>query len=165
MIMTILRQILCMVVSMGDVTFHIVENYSHEHKFEDFKTDYMNGMIKNDLLKKYEISQSVWREWIDRMPRKRAYQNPRKSRKTKQIKHKEYHHFRRNYKGHYAVIRRVDGHKYSYGTYPNKETAEMICKRLLECEWDKYIAYDLLQEYGVRNSIRVLSSRLLRRDV
>ena len=163
--MTILRQILCMVVSMGDVTFRIVENYSHEHKFEDFKTDYMNGMTKDKLLKKYDISNGVWKEWSSRMPTKRFHTNTKKPRQ-KQIKHYgDYHHFRKNTYGHIAIVRRMDGHHYSYGTFPNKETAEMVCEKLLECGWDKYVAYDLLLEYAVRNSIRVLSSRLLRREI
>jgi len=165
--MTILRQILFMVVSMGDVTFHIVENYSHEHKFEDFKTDYMNGMTKADLLEKHEITNGVWKDWIERIPNRRPYQNKRTPKKQKKLKKHfgEYHHFERNYKGHSTLVRRLDGHKYSYGTYPSREIAEMVCEKLLECGWDKYVAYDLLHEYGVKNSIRVLSSRLLRRDV
>ena len=147
-------------------TFRIVEGYSHEHKFDDFKLDYMNGMVKSELMKKYEISNGVWKDWMERMPKKRSTQCTKHRKEKKQVRHYgEYHHFRTNYKNHVSLVRRVDGHKYSYGTFPNKETAEMVCEKLLACNWDKYVAYDLLQEYGVKNSIRVLSSRLLRRNV
>ena len=146
--------------------FRIIENFSHEDKFEDFKTDYMNGMTKKNLVKKYELTNGVWKDWMERIPDRRPFQN-HKTKKPKRLKKHfgEYHHFERTYKGNHSLYRRVDGHKYSYGSYPDRETAEMVCEKLLECGWDKYVAYDLLQEYAVKNSIRVLSSRLLRREI
>ena len=149
---------------MSQVNFKIVENYSHEHKFEDFKKDYVNGMPMKQLMKKHDITKSVWKEWKQRVPRRSQFRED-KPRKTKKLK-KNFsdHFFRKTYRDNVTVFRRVDGGHYSYGSYPDMETAEMVCDKLVENNWDKQLALELLEEYAVPNSVRTLYSRMLRRE-
>jgi len=153
---------------MSKPNFNIIENYSHEHKFPDFKRDYISGMSKVELCQKYDISPSIWREFKDRLPARLHSRNrrPRKSLLSRNRCNDEGYLFKRNYKGNYTIQRLVRyTDKYlSYGTYPTLEVAEKVAEELVECNWDRFKAYDLVQEYAVTNSKRCLSSRLLKRE-
>ena len=149
------------------VNFNIVENYSHEHKFPAFKEDYLKGMTKKDICKKHDIPKSVWTDFKSRMPPRLHSRNsrPKRSPILRNRRCEEGYLLKNTPKRYVTILRWVQGvDKYlSYGTYPNMETADKVAKLMVECDWDKYKAYDLLQEYAVPNSKRVLSSRLLKR--
>ena len=144
--------------------FVVVENYSHEHKFNDFKEDYARGLSKTELIKKYDIPKSVWIEWKERMPKRRFYRNqrPKKPKMIRKLRGSFY--YVKHPTGNVAVIRKeMDGRDLSYGSYPSMSIAEMVAAELDANDWDIKLAYDLLQEYAVPNSKRTLSGRLLRR--
>lgn len=153
---------------MGDSkTFHIVENYSHEHKFDGFKEDFLKGMNKDELRKKWEVPPSVWRDFRNRIEAEFGVKR-RKGGRPKRVKRRntrEGYLLQRDYKGNVTIRRWVDKKYYSYGTYPSSTVAEKVAKELVNNNWDKYLAYELLNKHGVWNSKRCLLPRLLRRDI
>ena len=153
---------------MSEVNFRIVENYSHEDKFEDFKHDFLKGVPKKTLMEEYNITQSVWRDWRDRIKEHyivdRRTTPIRKKAKSKSKNLDRNYLLKQTYKGNYSIIRMVANHRWSYGSYPNKECAIKIAERLVKCDWDRYVAYHYLQKYGVPNSVKILSTKLLNRE-
>lgn len=148
-------------------SFRIVENFDYEDRYDGFKEDFLNGMTKADLRDKYDIPPRIWREWRDRILKDNettrrfegTYNRPRKYKTNFSD-----NFFRTTYKGNVTVLRRVEGKNYSYGSYPSMDIAVKVRDMLVDSKWDKHLAYDLLQEYGVANSKRCLSCKLLRRE-
>lgn len=155
--------------SATKLNFRIIENFSHEDKYPDFVTDFRKGLTKKELVEKYEISDSVWLDWRKRIEDEYniPVNPPKFSKKSSRKKlYLDDWFFRKTYKGNISVCRRTDDRKYhSYGSYPDMDTAVMVKDILLEHDWDKYVAYDLLNKYGVPNSKRCLLSRILRREL
>ena len=148
-------------------TFRVIENYSHEHKFDGFKEDFLDGMSKEELRKKWEISPSIWKEWRSRIEAE-GFTIKRfggRKKKPKKKRNREGYLLKRTHKGNVTIRRWVGRKYYSYGTYPSSKVAEKVVAELLKNDWDKYVAYDLLKEHGVWNSKRCLLPRLLRRDI
>ena len=147
---------------MSDVTFTIVENYSHEHKFDDFAVDYDNGMSKTELLKKYDISNGVWVEWRDRLDKRGWMKAHFKEEwdtefdRTLLLESK----LIKGYGSNYAVYRKLpNGRKKSYGTYSSKELAQKVRIELVANNWDYELAYSIIEKWATPKS----KSRLLRR--
>jgi hypothetical protein len=149
-------------------TFRIVENFDYENRYDDFKEDFLNGMNKSDLRNKYDIPPRIWKEWRDRILSENESNRRVKGTYKRPRKYKENfsdNFFRTTYKGNVTVVRRMDsGKNYSYGSFPDMDTAIKVRDLLVDSDWDKYVAYDLLQEYGVANSKKCLSCKLLRRE-
>ena len=145
------------------MNFNIVENYSHEHKFDDFKEDYLDGMNKTDLCRKYEISPRIWYEWKERLPARKHSRSRRPYSPRLRTPCKDYE-FRRNEYGNVAVYRRVNRYAYSYGTYPSMRIAEKVLKSLKESDWDIDVAVDLIKRYAVRVSKNYLLANIRSRE-
>lgn len=149
------------------INCRVIENYSHEDKFDGFKEDFLSGMSKSELRKKWEIPPSVWKDWRNRIEAEFGIIRRKGGRpkRTRRRPNREGYLLKRDYKGNITIRRWIGKKYYSYGTYPSTAVAEKVVKELLEHNWDKYLAYELLKEHGVWNSKRCLLPRLLRRDI
>lgn len=161
---------------MGDrvkPTFTIVESdYNHMDKFDDFEKDFLDNMNVRDLCKKYEIPRRVWLEW--KIILKEKHPNlQRWTNKGRPLKKKEYSHVPlgertifRTPNGNYTVFRRVKNKgRMSYGTYRSRKRAEYVLSELRKYKWNKYVAFDLIQRYAIRNSRNYLLANVLERDL
>lgn len=153
-------------------TFHIIEGYSCEDRFEDFRSDFINGVKKKDLLEKYDISNGVYLQWRDRifeelpnLPRRRTGGRQPQITPKYRVCDDTMSFSKRTYNGNYTVCRRVNRSVKSYGTYPSKEIAENVRGELALHNWNRYVAYDLINEYAIRTSKRCLLPKILERKV
>lgn len=150
------------------VNCRVIENYSHEDKFEDFKNDFLMGVPKKVLVEEYGIGEAVWRDWRDRIKEKYIVNRrttPIHKKTSRRVKNLDRNYLlKKSYKGNYSIIRMLGKHRWSYGCYANKKCAVEIAEKLVESDWDKYLAYNYLQKYGVPNSIKILSTKLLNRE-
>ena len=148
-------------------TFRVIENYSHEHKFDAFKEDFLKGLNKKELREKYDIPPSVWTEWRKRLETEfniiRRTGGRQKAPKGR-TKPTEYI-FKRTYKGNVTIKRWLNGKYYSYGTYPSSKVAEKVADKLVKSNWDKFVAYEMVDKYGIPHSRKCMLPRILRRDV
>lgn len=149
------------------VNFNIVENYSHEHKFDAFKSDYIKGLSKIELVKKYDIPKSVWRDWKAKMPPRHYYKRGRPKRvKVRRILNLDDNYLKHTLNGNVTVFRKVTSSKvWSYSTYPSEEIAIMVRDKLKASDWDVDLADELLVKYAIPNSIQCLRNRLHRRKL
>lgn len=153
------------------INFHIIEGETdYEFKFSDFQEDFLNGVSKKELVDKYEIPPRIWREWRDKIVAhhnvsRKTSANWKKPRQKRRVITGD-NFFRRTYKGNITLLRKMPyGRNLSYGSYPTRIVAEKVRDLLVANDWDKMLAFELLQEYGVPNSKRTLSRRLLKRNV
>lgn len=155
--------------SKSKPNFRIVE-VDYEPLFPSFKRDFDDGVSKKDLMEKYDISNGVWLDWKERILKDNPL-HPRRFRRGRVKKPKV--RSRKVYpdafvKGTsdmtYTVFRKIDGTRRSYGTYPSKTVAEDVLNELVEHNWNKYVAHDLLEEFAVPVSKKVLLSKIIERE-
>ena len=153
-------------------TFRIIEGYDSEDKFDDFRSDFINGVRKKELLKKYDISNGTYLKWRDRifeelpnLPRRRTGGRQPQIKPRYRVCDDTGSFSKRTYQGNYTVCRRVNKKLVSYGTYPSKDIAEDVRGELALHKWNKYVARDLIKEYAIRTSKRCLLPKILERKV
>lgn len=155
------------------LTFNIVENYHHEIDFDSFCTDFLNRVTKKELRKKYDLSNSEWKKYRDMVYEK--YPDAPRRTGGRLPSPKKYNmctrcdgtnsYVERTANGNYSICRRVNGKYYGYGTFKSLNIAEMVRGELVKYNWNKYVAHDLIKEYGMLVSRRCLLSRILERSV
>lgn len=151
------------------VNFRIVEP-NYEPMFNDFRRDFDNGVSKKDLREKYDIPNSVWFEWRDRIfaenpTHRRRFHRGRvaKPKVHRRIAYPE-GFIKGTHERNFTVIRKIDGTRRSYGTYSSRDTAQKVLDELVAHKWNKYVAYDLINEHGISVSKKCLLPRILERE-
>lgn len=146
------------------MNFKVIENYSYEDKFEDFSQDYNGGMTKKDLVDKYGITPSVWRDWKERLPTRPHYKRSGIKLKTPKIQPLKDWKIKHTHNGTVGVYRRWKGQLYSYGTYPSQNIAIMVQELLKDANWNVELAIDLVKKYAVQTSKNCLLPHIRQRD-
>ena len=139
------------------VNFRVIENYNYEDNFESFKKDLLNGVTKRALQKKYNISSKIYNTW-----RWKVIDNLNFDEKDYTSSDDDYF-LRKSNRGYISLIRWDGDEKVSYGTFPDEETAEHVASVLMKFGWDELVAFKLLNLYGVENSKKFMSIKILQR--
>ena len=137
---------------MSKLNFRIVEvsdkERGYDEKFEEFKKDYLNPFTsKVDLLEKYELPVRIYNEFIERIREetgldKKPIRRPMNSPMTYIYRTKFYWGIRKQS----STTKQMD----YYGYYDDLDTAKMVRDKLYYSDWDKELANELIEEYGVK---------------
>ena len=134
------------------LNFRIVEvsesDRDYEHLYDDFKKDYLNpDMYVKDIVAKYDIPPYIYREWSARVREEEGLARKPHCRfgSSPYITPNRYIY---RLSKCYGIHKEIDGYKEYFGKYEDLETARLVRDKLVEANWDRNVADELIKEYG-----------------
>ena len=120
------------------VQFNIIEGEPDDYwdHYEAFVKLYNNEKHSvTDIQKILELSQAKYRRYRSKALIENRLKNPRNRTGNRYgYKPKYYTKTSRN---SFTVKKWINGANHSFGTYPSKEIAEKIVRKLMQCNWDR----------------------------
>ena len=134
--------------------FRIIENYEPDVDYEEFKKDFLNPMIlKDELIKKYDISNKVYCRYRDKvldetgLLKKPSCTQPDRIKPSLAQRNSE---FIKKVGDFYVVAKRIRYTNYYFGRYSDYDTAKMVRDRLVESNWDLALGDELKKLYALK---------------
>lgn len=145
--------------------FNIVEGYTVEVDYEEFKEDFLNPyFLAEDVRKKYGLSPKQYM-----VHRNKVLEETGLTRKPTKHEYRILEELPSNFKqfctqhiternGVYIIRKSINESMRYYGRYDDYDTAVMVRDKLIECDWDEEVAKDLKTIYGKKRLFPALDN-------